>query len=235
MISIAENLSIIENRIQHVCDRIGRNRSEITLVGVSKKHPASAIIEALETTSLRHFGENYVQEYIEKRQTLVAYPQASYHLIGHLQRNKVRQLLDYPPLLIHSVDSIALIESLERIMAERYPDMRQNILLELRIGDEDTEKTGMDPKDLQAAAQKLSECAHLNWQGLMLIPPLGQDPENSRPFFKQIHQIFDQINQTRTQKLTILSYGMSDDFEVAIEEGATHIRIGTAIFGARQY
>ena len=193
------------------------------------------MIEALETTSLRNFGENYVQEYIEKRQTLTSYPQAIYHLIGHLQRNKVRQLLDFPPELIHSVDSIALIESLERIMVERYPDMRQSILIELRIGDEGTDKTGMDPKDLPAAVQKLGECPHLNWQGLMLIPPLGQDPENSRPYFKQIHQIFDQINQTRPQKLTILSYGMSDDFEVAIEEGATHIRIGTAIFGARQY
>ena len=233
--TIAENLHTIEARIQQACNRCGRQRSEITLVGVSKKHPASSIIEALETTSLRHFGENYVQEYIEKRQALTGYPQAIYHLIGHLQRNKVRQLLDFPPELIHSVDSIALIESLERIMAERYPDMRQNILLELRIGDEDTEKTGMDPNDLPAAAQKLAECPHLNWQGLMLIPPLGQEPENSRPYFRQVRSLFDQINQTRSPKLSILSYGMSDDFEVAIEEGATHIRIGTAIFGARQY
>lgn len=235
MVSIAENLNTIESRIHRACERCGRDRSEITLVGVSKKHPASAIAEALETTSLRHFGENYVQEYVEKRQILTGYPQAVYHLIGHLQRNKVRQLLDFPPHLIHSVDSIALIETIERIMAERYPDMRQNLLIELRIGDEDTEKTGMDPRDLDAAAQRIEACPHLNWQGLMLIPPLGQDPENSRPYFKKIHQIFDRVNQTRAQKLTVLSYGMSDDFEVAIEEGATHIRIGTAIFGARQY
>ena len=233
--SIAENLSKIEQRIQQACTRCGRNRDEITLVGVSKKHPAQAIAEALDTTSLRHFGENYVQEYLEKRDILKDRTNAFYHLIGHLQRNKVRSLLSCPPDLIHSVDSIALAESIERITAELYPDKKQPILVELRIGDEGTEKTGLDPALLNTMAGILDQCHHIDWQGLMIIPPLGGQPEDSRPYFKQVHQIFDEINLRRDKKLHILSYGMSDDFEVAIEEGATHLRIGTAIFGQRLY
>lgn len=233
--SIADNLLKIETRIQQACIRAGRNRNDITLVGVSKKHPAQAIIEALETTNLRNFGENYVQEYLEKRETLKDKPNAIYHLIGHLQRNKVRSLLSCPPDLIHSVDSIPLVDALERITAELYPDKKQPILVELRIGDENTDKTGLPPSQLAEIAEEIDRCPHIDWQGLMIIPPLGGDPEQSRPYFKQVHQLFDEINQRRSPKLTVLSYGMSDDFEVAIEEGATHLRIGTAIFGQRIY
>ena len=233
--SIAENLSKIEQRIQRACIGCGRNRDEITLVGVSKKHPAQAIAEALDTTSLRHFGENYVQEYLEKRSVLKDRDNAIYHLIGHLQRNKVRSLLACPPDLIHSVDSIALAESIERITAELYPDKKQAILVELRIGDEGTEKTGLNPEHLGTMAEILDECHHIDWQGLMIIPPLGGEPEASRPYFRMVRQIFDDLNLHRDKKLHVLSYGMSDDFEVAIEEGATHLRIGTAIFGQRLY
>lgn len=232
--TIASNLESIENRIAQACARSGRDRSTVTLVGVSKRHPAQAISEALETTDLRHFGENYVQEYIEKRQQLCHNSNTKWHFIGHLQRNKVRQLMGFPPALIHSVDSIALVDTLERIMAECHPDKKQSILIELRIGDENGEKTGLSPHLLNDLASHLDKCPHLAWQGLMLIPPLGHEPEASRPYFQTVRQIFDAINAKRTQPLTVLSYGMSDDFEIAIEEGATHIRIGTAIFGARQ-
>ncbi len=231
--SIATNLEVIEERIQKACVRSHRDRNAVTLVGVSKKKPSEAIIEALDTTVLRDFGENYVQEYVEKRAFLKDRSEATWHLIGHLQRNKVRQLMEYPPALIHSVDSIALIDQLERVTSEMYPDYRQPILIELRIGDEDGEKTGLDPKELNAVMEHLSSCGHLDCKGLMLIPPESENPEDARPYFKQVREIFDRINAERDEKLTILSYGMSHDFEIAIEEGATHIRVGTAIFGAR--
>lgn len=231
--TIASNLNSIEARIQDACLRANRNREDVVLVGVSKKKPSSAIVEALDTTVLRDFGENYVQEYVEKREELKERSEAVWHLIGHLQRNKVRQLMAFPPALIHSVDSIALAETLERVTGELYSDYRQPILIELRIGDEDGEKTGLDPAELDKMIDVLEHCEHLDWQGLMLIPPVTEKPEDARPYFRQIHKIFDEINAKRTKKLTILSYGMSHDFEVAIEEGATHIRVGTAIFGAR--
>ena len=231
--TIAENLNRVEARISRACLHSGRDRQEITLVAVSKKHPATDIAEALDTTNLRHFGENYVQEYLEKREILKDRIQAKFHLIGHLQRNKVRSLLKCPPDLIHSVDSIPLVDDIERIMAELYPDKQQQILIELRIGDEDSEKTGLDPNALDSVLQRIDQCHHILCRGLMIIPPLGQSPEASRPYFKKVHQYFDEVNARRSSKLSILSYGMSDDFEVAVEEGATHIRIGTAIFGAR--
>ena len=228
---ILENYQNIEQKIQAACDRCHRERRSVKLVGVSKKKPASAIVEALETTVLRDFGENYVQEYVEKR-ALLKDKEVSWHFIGHLQRNKVRQLMAYPPALIHSVDSIGLIEQIERITGELYPDYRQPILLELRIGDEEGEKTGMMPDDLDGAIQEIKTCMHLDLQGLMLIPPACENPEDVRPYFKEVHRIFDDLC-ARGQNRSILSYGMSHDFEVAIEEGATHIRIGTAIFGER--
>ena len=228
---ISENLNRIESRIQAACERCGRKRDAVKLIGVSKKKPVSAIIEALETTPLRDFGENYVQEYTEKRASLIDRA-ADWHFIGHLQRNKVRQLMTYPPKLIHSVDSVGLIEQIERITGEMYPDYRQPILLELRIGDEDGEKTGMPPAQIEEAIQSVCACSHLDLQGLMLIPPACDNPEDVRPYFKEIHRIYDDLCE-KGFHLSVLSYGMSHDFEVAIEEGATHIRIGTAIFGER--
>lgn len=231
--TIAENLMSVEERIQAACVRAGRMRSDVVLVGVSKRKPASAVAEALDTTSLRDFGENYVQEYVEKRAELADRGEAVWHLIGHLQRNKVRQLMAYPPALIHSVDSISLAQTIERVTAEMYPDYRQPVLIELRIGDEDGEKTGLDPDELDAMLDVLDKCSHLELRGLMLIPPAVENPEDARPYFRAVREIFEKINENRAEKMSILSYGMSHDFEVAIEEGATHIRVGTAIFGAR--
>ena len=181
IMTIAENLSLVEARISRACLRSGRQRDEITLVGVSKKHPATAIMEALDTTSLRHFGENYVQEYLEKREILKDRKDAIYHLIGHLQRNKVRALLKCPPDLIHSVDSVGLIEDIERITAEYSPNKKQKILVELRIGDEDSDKTGLDPQQLDVVLEKIDQCTHLDCLGLMIIPPFGESPEEKDP------------------------------------------------------
>lgn len=231
--TISSNLEGIEARIAEACRRCGRSRESVTLVGVSKKKPLSAIIEALETTSLRDFGENYVQEYVEKRNQLEDAKGARFHLIGHLQRNKVRQLMTCPPDLIHSVDSLALAKQIEQVTAELYPERRQAVLIELRIGDEDGEKTGLPVEELDSLVSFVDGCAHLELKGLMLIPPATEDPEDARPYFKQVREIFDRLNAAREARLDVLSYGMSHDFEVAIEEGATHVRIGTAIFGAR--
>lgn len=232
--SIASNFQAVEARISRACVRANRSRSEITLVAVSKKHPASDIIQALQTTSLLNFGENYVQEYVDKRLALQNYPQAAFHFIGHLQKNKVRALLNLPPFLIHSVDSPQLAQAIDHHIAQTAPDYHQNILIELRIGDEHTQKTGIDPQNLPQMLLTIDSCPHLRLLGLMLIPPVTDSPEQARPYFQKVHALFDECNRQRSQKLSILSYGMSADFEVAIEEGATHVRIGTAIFGARQ-
>ena len=231
--SISSNLEEIEARICQACARAGRARGEVTLVGVSKKKPAEDVIEALDTTPLRDFGENYVQEYVEKRQALAGRKEAVWHLIGHLQRNKVRQLMAFPPALIHSLDSVALAETLDRVTAGLCPGYRQPVLVELRIGDEDGEKTGLDPDGLEEMAETLDRCAHLAWKGLMLIPPVSENAQDARPYFRRVCEIFNGINARRADRLTVLSFGMSQDFEVAIEEGATHIRVGSLIFGAR--
>ncbi len=230
--TIATNLQNIEDRIVKACERAGRNRESVTLVGVSKKKPWEAIVEALETTQLRDFGENYVQEYVEKREIL-GEREAVWHLIGHLQRNKVRALMAFPPELIHSVDSVSLAEQLERVTGEMYPEYRQKILIELRIGDEEGEKTGLSPKALPEMMNFLKGARHLDVKGLMLIPPESEAPEGARPYFRKVREIRDELVREYGISLDILSYGMSHDFEIAIEEGATHVRIGTAIFGAR--
>lgn len=230
--SVQSNYEAIEARIQAACQRAGRARDTVKLVGVSKKKPAAVITEAVEMTPLRDFGENYVQEYLNKREALKS-SELTWHFIGHLQRNKVRQLMTAPPQLIHSVDSCELASQINRVCAEACLDGRQQILVELRIGDEDSDKTGLLPEKLPELVSVLDDCRHLHWRGLMMIPPLSDNPEDSRPYFRKVREIFDALNARRTEKLTILSYGMSDDFEVAIEEGATHIRIGTSLFGAR--
>lgn len=235
--SIETNLNLIEERIAEACMRSGRRREDLTLIGVSKKQPVGSIRAALEMTTLRDFGENYVQEYVTKREQLskeIADYGAKFHFIGHLQRNKVRQLMSQPPAMIHSVDSPELVLQINKVSTEVALEARQKIVVELRIGDEDSEKTGLSPECLPNMIETIDDCRQLHWVGLMIIPPLGRCAEDSRPYFREVRGLFDKINSRRTEKLTVLSYGMSDDFEVAIEEGATHLRIGTAIFGARK-
>ncbi len=228
---IKDNLDQIEQRIQAACARASRSRESVTLVGVSKLHPAEAIVEAYTTTNLREFGENYVQEYCEKREKLTDLVDAKWHLIGHLQRNKVRALLSHEPDLIHTVDSVALADTIDRIQGELNEDRIQDVLIEVRLGDEDGEKTGCAPEAVPALADHIETLKHVRLKGLMLIPPADDDAEKARPWFIQLRE----LAQTLAPKhdMSILSCGMSHDFEIAIEEGATHVRIGTAIFGAR--
>ncbi len=230
---IKDNLETIEKRIQNACNRVHRPRESVTLIGVSKLHPADDIREAVQTTSLRHFGENYVQEYCEKREQLTDITDAKWHVIGHLQRNKVRALLKHAPDLIHTVDSLQLAETIDRIQGELNPENAQEVLIEVRLGDEDSEKTGCPPEAVEALADHIDAMPHLRLRGLMLIPPADEDPEKTRPWFKKLSVIAN--NLSSKHDMSIISCGMSHDFEIAIEEGATHVRIGTAIFGARNY
>ena len=230
---IKKNLDTIEKRIQSACDLAGRSRNTVTLVGVSKLHPASAIDEAVKTTALRDFGENYVQEYSEKREALAHLADTHWHFIGHLQRNKVRALLNHAPDLIHTVDSIPLADTIDRIQAELHPNHPQNVLIEVRLGDENSQKTGCPPQDVPALADHIDALKNVSLRGLMLIPPAVDDPENARTWFKQLRLLAQSL--ATSHDMSILSCGMSHDFEIAIQEGATHVRIGTAIFGARNY
>ena len=227
---IKEHYEAIARRVHAACLRAGRPRESVTLIGVSKRHPASAIREACATTPLRDFGENYVQEYCDKRDTLADLG-ARWHFIGHLQRNKVRALLSRAPSLVHTVDSPELAETMERVMAEVRPQDVQPVLIEVRLGDDGTAKTGCPPDAIEALSEKIAHCRHLKLCGLMLIPPIESDLSRTRGWFRQTRALAASLSDRHD--MSILSYGMSADFEAAIEEGATHIRVGTAIFGER--
>lgn len=229
--SIASNYAEVEKRIQAACERSDRRkREDVTLVAVSKLHPASAIREAYETTPIRDFGENYVQELCEKMEELSDLD-IRWHFIGHLQKNKARLLLSHRPALIQTVDSEELVDTLERIMAEIRPDEVQDVLMEVRLGDENTAKTGCPQNQLEALSEHIARSSHLKLRGIMLIPPIEQDPNETREWFRTMFTLAAWMNDRHD--MSILSYGMSSDFELAIEENATCVRIGTAIFGAR--
>lgn len=232
--SIAANLERVRERIARAAERAGRGLSEITLVAVSKTFPAEAIREAY-AAGVRHFGENRVQEW-EAKQPLVADLTAIWHLVGHLQTNKARRAAR----LFHTVDSldsVKLARKLDAAMAELAGSGAQReaalaVLLEVRLAPEET-KHGADPEQVPALAEAIAALPHLELRGLMCIPPLLDDPERVRPYFRRLRELRDDLQQRLGRPLPELSMGMSHDFEVAIEEGATQVRLGTAIFGAR--
>ncbi len=203
--------------------RCGRDPSEILLVAVSKKFSAD-IVRAAYQAGARDFGENYVQEFADKHPFLAGELRgARFHLIGHLQSNKARtasELFD----VIQTVDSAKLMGRLQQVAKESREE--REIYLEIKLGQEDG-KTGADPQDIPALLQAAAHCPNLRLAGLMTIPPWSDDPEISRPYFRKLAEL------GREYGLRGLSMGMSADFEVAIEEGATVIRVGTALFGAR--
>lgn len=216
---IRNNLTAIERRIVAACDRAGRRREEVTLVAVTKTFPG-ADVEAAIAAGATDVGENRVQEARDKRSEVIA--AARWHLIGHLQSNKAKdavRLFD----VIHTIDTPALAERVARAAAAA--GKRQEVLIEVNIGRE-AQKAGIDPAGVEAMVDGLRRFEELSLQGLMAIPPLGE-AENMRPFFSELKRMNDAFG------LPHLSMGMTDDFEVAIEEGATMIRVGRAIFGAR--
>lgn len=197
---------------------MGRKREDVTLIAVTKVFPASAIVEAYEAGA-RHFGENYVQEFERKAPEVKDLPGACFHLIGHLQSNKSRRAAE----LFQSVDAVDSARLARRLDEVARP---LDVFLEVKLSEEDA-KAGAPPESLGELVESVRACSHLNLRGLMTMPPWSENAELSRPYFRRLREL------AREHGLTGLSMGMSHDFEVAIEEGATHVRIGTAIFGKR--
>jgi pyridoxal phosphate enzyme (YggS family) len=216
--TLRERIENVEVRIQTAVRRSGRRREEITLVAVTKKFPAEVVCEAY-SLGLRVFGENYVQEFAEKRPALQGLTEAQFHLIGHLQSNKTRQASDLFGV-IETVDS----DKLARRLNESGKPLE--VMLEVKLSPEGS-KAGAAPEDLPALIDAIRACPNLLLTGLMTMPPWSDDPEISRPFFRRLAEL------ARAHQLPKLSMGMSHDLEAAVEEGATHIRVGTALFGPR--
>jgi hypothetical protein len=231
MTDLSANLERVRERLASAAERAGRKPEEITLIAVSKTRPAAEISTALAAGAV-DFGENYVQELVEKHQALAdCSPAPQWHFIGHLQRNKVRFLVPFCSL-IHVIDSVRLAEEISQRAAQI--GRVQPVLLQVDLAAEET-KFGCPECDLPVVVEALQSLPSLDWQGLMTIPPLGSSPEQSRPYYRRLAQMRDGLaaQGVPDQRLRHLSMGMSNDYEVAIEEGATLVRIGTAIFGPR--
>lgn len=225
--TIAASLAKVLERMASAAERSGRRAEEITLVAVSKTHPAEVIRAAYEA-GVRHFGENRVQEW-ESKQPNVADLDAICHLIGHLQSNKARRAA-HLFRRVDSLDDLALAKKLHA--AADAEGKRLPVLIEVHMGGEET-KSGVAEADLPSLAASIAPFAHLDVAGLMAIPPYFDDPERVRPYFRKLRELRDDLSRQLNRPLPILSMGMSHDFEIAIEEGATEIRVGTALFGAR--
>jgi pyridoxal phosphate enzyme (YggS family) len=226
--SIARNLALIRERIARASERASRRANEITLVAVSKTFPAEAIRAAYEA-GLRHFGENRVQEW-EAKHPVVAELTATWHLIGHLQGNKARRAARLFSR-VDSVDSLELARKLDACAGEEAK--RLSILIEVHLGNEES-KTGVAERDLPQLAETIAVLPRLELLGLMAIPPFLDETERMRPHFCKLRELRDDLTRRLGRPLPVLSMGMSHDFEVAIEEGATEIRVGSALFGERQ-
>ena len=227
---LLENASGIYKRMSHAAMRAGRRPEEVRLVAVTKTVGIEAIKQALDI-GLRIFGENKVQEAKEKIEALATQAPSGteWHLLGHLQGNKTKhsvRLFD----LIHSLDSEGLAGDLDK--EARKMGKVQRVLIQVKLSEEET-KSGAPEKELPQLAEKVAELKNLRLEGLMAIPPFFDDPERARPYFRRLRELRDELEK-KGISLPELSMGMSDDFEVAIEEGATLVRIGTAIFGERR-
>ena len=228
--SISENIAAIRQQIDLAARRSGRTGADITLVGASKMNGAAACREAI-AAGIDVLGENRVQEMTQKLAEN-AYDGAPLHFIGHLQRNKVKQVVG-KVALIQSVGSVALLDEIEKT-AEKL-DIVQDILLEVNIGGEEA-KSGFAPQELEETARYAVSLAHVRVLGLMTIPPVEKQPHGNMLFFTRMRELFVDINQKiYDNKLKYLSMGMSGDFADAIEAGGNMVRVGTAIFGARNY
>jgi len=225
--SIAENLTRVREGIDRAAERCGRHADDITLIAVSKTFSAEAIRAAYDA-GLRHFGENRIQEMQAKRPQLAGMD-ATWHFIGHLQSNKVRPAVELFDR-IDAVDSVPLARKLDAAASEH--GKRLPVLIEVHLGGE-ASKSGVEPGALPALAEAIGLLAGLELRGLMAVPPYLDDLERARPYFRQLRELRDALSERLGRPLPALSMGMSHDFEVAIEEGATEIRVGTALFGAR--
>ena len=226
MTGIAERLQRVRDRISAACDRAGRDPGSVRLIAVSKTVPIAGVAEAL-AAGQTHFGENRVQEALAKMAE--AGPGATWHLVGHLQKNKARHAAG-AFALIHGLDDRELAFELDRRAAAR--STRQPVLVQANLSGEAT-KRGSDEDGLLPLLTAVADLPHLELRGLMIVPPPVDDPELSRPWFRRLKQLRDRAASLLGRPLPELSMGMTDDFEVAIEEGATMVRVGRAIFGER--
>ena len=227
--SIRENFLRVQERIAAAANRVGRRSEDITLIGVSKSHPAIAVQEAFRA-GVRHFGENRVQEWEAKR-VGTSNLAAAWHLIGHLQSNKAAKAAK----LFHTVDSLddlALAQKLDRARTAPGFSAKLRVLIEVRVAPEET-KSGAEIAALPGLTEKIAALPQLELTGLMCIPPYLLDAAQVRPYFRRLRELRDELHGKLGMPLPVLSMGMSHDFEVAIEEGATEVRVGTALFGGR--
>ena len=226
--TVAGKLAEIRARIERAAKRAGRRAEEITLVGISKTFPAELIREAF-AAGVRDFGENRVQEW-EAKAEHVADLAATWHLVGHLQRNKAARALT----LFHRIDSLDSLPLAEKLDRAAGSERRLPVLIEVRL-DPTASKSGCDPLELPRLAEGVFLLPNLELGGLMTVPPIAQNPEEVRPAFRRLRELRDGLSHRLDRPLPELSMGMSHDFEVAIEEGATQIRLGTALFGNRPH
>jgi PLP dependent protein len=227
--SLAQNLAQIRDQIAQTCRGSNRNDSEVALMAVSKMHPAAAILEAY-AAGLRLFGENRVQEWQEKSAALPQLTDARIHLIGPLQSNKTTRAAE----LFHAVDSVDSLKIATRLNnAAAALGKKLTILIEVKLSHEES-KHGILPAEIPTLLAQLAQFESLVPSGLMTVPPWSEDPEPTRPYFRELRRLRD-ASSSICPTLTQLSMGMSNDFRVAIEEGSTCVRIGTALFGKRQY
>lgn len=225
---VVENLKEVEKRVCAACKRAGRNREEVTLIAVSKTKPAS-MIEELLAVGVRDFGENKVQELCEKYEALPK--DIRWHLIGHLQRNKVKAAVD-KACLIHSVESLRLAETISLEAGKR--GITVPVLVEVNVAGEES-KFGVTVEETEDLVREIAKLPHIQVQGLMTIAPFVEDPEENRPVFSNLKKLYVDIKTKNINNvaMNVLSMGMTNDYEVAIEEGATMVRVGTGIFGKR--
>lgn len=227
---IKENLVCVEKNIKDACERAGRKVDEVTLIAVSKTKPVEMIDEAIDY-GIRQFGENKVQEIMDKYDT-VKEP-VNWHMIGHLQRNKVKYIVD-KVCLIHSVDSYRLAEMIHQEAVKA--NVISNILIEVNVANEET-KYGVKVEEVLPLVEQISKLSNIRINGLMTIAPFVDNSEKNRVHFRKLRNLYVDIKSKNIDNvdMEILSMGMTNDYEVAIEEGATMVRVGTGIFGERNY
>ena len=225
-----EQLKAVETNIHKSCDNSGRSREDVTLIAVSKTKPVETLQKAYDL-GVRIFGENKVQELVEKYDALPK--DIEWHLIGHLQRNKVKYIID-KVACIHSVDSLRLAETIEKEAAKH--DRTVNVLIEVNVAEEDS-KFGLKTEEVEELVREIAKFPHIRIQGLMTIAPFVADPEENRPVFQSLRKLSVDIRNKNIDNVSmnVLSMGMTNDYQVAVEEGATMVRVGTAIFGERDY
>ena len=227
---ITENLEQVRRNIVEACKAVNRDPSEVTLISVSKTKPVSMLQEAYDAGS-RDFGENKVQEIMDK------YPQLPsdirWHMIGHLQRNKVKYIVD-KVALIHSVDSLRLAETIENEAAKH--NVTVPILIEVNVAQEES-KFGLKTEEVLSLVESIAVLPHINIKGLMTIAPYVEDPEENREIFRELKKLSVDIaaKNINNVNMSVLSMGMTGDYQVAVQEGATMVRVGTGIFGERNY